>query len=77
MQTDTDTIMVSLIRRVNLTTGLVTTVAGKNGVVGFVDGQGSAAAFDRPYAISMDGAGSFALIVCWAIHYSVYYVLPS
>lgn len=61
-QTDTDSVSVSLIRRINLTTGLVTTVAGKSGVNGLVDGQGSSALLNVPAGIAMDAAGSFALI---------------
>ena len=37
--------------------GQVTTLAGSNGLVGFVDGNGSAARFDLPEAIAVDSAG--------------------
>lgn len=47
----------------NLSTYQVTTVAGRVGVVGYADGQRSVGLFDVPLGITMDAAGSFALIV--------------
>ncbi|MBI3416374.1 MAG: hypothetical protein HY043_13850 [Verrucomicrobia bacterium] len=38
--------------------GLVTTVAGSAGVAGVDDGAGSAARFNRPYGIAVDGSGN-------------------
>ncbi len=45
------------IRTLSLTTGLVTTLAGKPGVSGSADGTGTAARFDSPNWLTYDGAG--------------------
>lgn len=47
----------NLIRRITAT-GSVSTVAGRVGVVGSADGQGSAATFDFPQGIAVDAAGT-------------------
>lgn len=58
-----------LLRRVNLTSGLVTTLAGRNvGAIGVnnrgrADGQGTAASFYRPTGVAMDSAGSLVVVV--------------
>lgn len=57
-----------LLRRVNLTSGLVTTVAGSlSGIpstnFGFADGIGTAARFYIPVDVAVYGAGSFAVVV--------------
>jgi sugar lactone lactonase YvrE len=46
------------IRRLVLATGEVTTIAGAAGTVGSVDGTGSAARFDSPDHLALDGAGN-------------------
>ncbi|KAA0249031.1 MAG: hypothetical protein EDX89_24350 [Acidobacteria bacterium] len=46
------------IRRVELATGQVTTIAGALGQWGSVDGTGSAARFDSPQSLAVDGAGN-------------------
>jgi sugar lactone lactonase YvrE len=45
------------IRRVDLATGQVTTLAGLPGALGSADGMGSAARFDSPQTVAYDGAG--------------------
>ena len=52
-----------LIRRVDVRTGLVTTVAGTLLWPGYTDGAGSDAMFDSPQGIMIDGTGSLALVV--------------
>lgn len=44
------------IRRVDLVTGMVDTLAG-NGTAGFADGQRAAARFNQPYNVRLDGQG--------------------
>ncbi|MFY7999642.1 MAG: IPT/TIG domain-containing protein, partial [Candidatus Kapaibacteriota bacterium] len=45
------------IRRINIATGVVTTLAG-SGVAGFLDATGTAAQFNNPHALWFDGAGN-------------------
>lgn len=45
------------VRRIDLATALVTTLAGSPGVSGSADGVGAAALFDEPGALAYDGAG--------------------
>jgi sugar lactone lactonase YvrE len=47
------------IRKVVITTGVVTTVAGTAGSEGSTDGTGAEARFDLPYGITTDGTGLF------------------
>lgn len=59
----------NLLRRVNLTNGLVTTIAGNtSGTVGSdnygrKDGVGTAASFYQPFGIALDVAGTFMVVV--------------
>jgi len=48
----------SMIRKVVLASGVVTTLAGAAGLPGSADGIGSAARFNRPEGVSFDGAGN-------------------
>lgn len=50
------------IRRVNVSSGEVSTLAGSS-VIGQADGYGSAAQFWSPTGVAMDATGSIALIV--------------
>jgi DNA-binding beta-propeller fold protein YncE len=50
------------IRRVDLATGEVTTLAGSAGSSGAVDGMGSIARFSAPRGIALDAAGGTALV---------------
>lgn len=47
------------IRKVDITSGMVTTVAGMAGKKGSSDGKGSAARFNRPYGITTDGTSLY------------------
>ncbi len=46
------------IREIAVATGMVTTLAGKAGSPGHADGIGTAATFDQPRALALDGAGN-------------------
>ena len=60
MQADTSN---SLIRRIDLSSGLVATVAGTSGVTGSANGLGTAASFSFPTSVAIDATLTFALIV--------------
>src|SRR6185369_5911024 len=49
----------STIRKVNIATGTVTTLAGTAGAIGYIDGVGAAARFDRPADITTDGSNLY------------------
>lgn len=51
------------LRRISLSTSVVTTVAGTAGVTGSADGVGIAALFNSPSGITMDTAGTVVLVV--------------
>lgn len=55
----------NLLRRVNLTSGFVATLAGGLGGVtsGSADGVGSVATFYRPSSVAVDAAGVIAIVV--------------
>jgi hypothetical protein len=54
-----------LIRAIVVASGVVTTLAGRQGVTSpFTDGIGSVATFNFPSGISVDGLGTVALVVC-------------
>ena len=46
------------IRKVVISTGAVTTLAGTAGMPGSADGTGAAARFNDPYGVAVDGAGN-------------------
>jgi DNA-binding beta-propeller fold protein YncE len=50
------------IRKLDVQTGMVTTLAGSVGVRGNVDGMGTAAVLNRPKALAIDGAGNLSFI---------------
>jgi hypothetical protein len=53
-----------LIRAVNVTSGAVTTLAGRQGVsTPFSDGIGTGATFNNAQGVSIDGTGAFAVVV--------------
>ena len=49
------------IRRVDIATGVTTTLAG-SGSYGFLDGGGGSAQFYSPHGIAIDPSGTFALV---------------
>jgi len=50
----------SIIRKVEISTGVVTTLAGSAGITGSSDGTGTAARFNRPSGITSDGINLYA-----------------
>lgn len=46
-----------VIRRVEISTGVVSTLAGSPGAAGSADGTGTTARFDRPRGLALDGSG--------------------
>ena len=52
-----------VVRRVTVSSGEVSTLAGKAGVSGYADGVGTIAELNGPTGIAVDSAGTFALIV--------------
>jgi hypothetical protein len=53
-----------VVRAINVSSGLVTTLAGRVGVPSpFADGTGSQASFFNPLGVTINSAGSFALVV--------------
>jgi len=59
----------AVVRRVELPSGVTSTIAGAAGVIGGADGQGSAASFTGPHPIAMNALGTFALVVsCLDLH---------
>jgi len=51
----------SLVRKIEIATGRVTTLAGQPGVLGAVDGPGTAATFSCPEGITTDGANLYVV----------------
>lgn len=51
-----------ILRRVTISSGLVSTVAGTVGVSGSVDGVGTYARFNQPFGVACDAAGSILVI---------------
>ena len=62
------------IRRIVISSGVVTTIAGTAGVSGSADGTGAAATFYRPYGIATDGAN---LLVTDAYNHTIRNVVIS
>jgi sugar lactone lactonase YvrE len=52
----------STIRRIDLASGQVTTIAGTAGVAGNVDAVGAAARFNKPTGLAADGAGQLYVV---------------
>jgi hypothetical protein len=49
------------VRRIDLATAVVTTLAGSPGKSGFDDGVGSSARFNQPHGMALDGAGGLLI----------------
>jgi len=62
------------IRRLDIRTGTVTTIAGQT-QYGSADGVGTAASFGGPVAVAVDDAGTFALVADWSAVVVRYLVL--
>ncbi len=60
MQTDQNN---NLIRRINVSSGSVTTLAGIALSMGSTNGVGTAARFNSPYGVAMDDTGTVAIVV--------------
>lgn len=52
-----------LVRLINVSSGIVSTLAGRTNLGGASDGQGSRAQFFGPSGISLDGARAVAVVV--------------
>ena len=52
-----------MVRRIDTTTGVVSTLAGNMNLAGNIDGVGIMSSFTKPISIAMDAAGIFALVV--------------
>ena len=67
-------------RRINLTSGLVTTLAGDTTSLvgssnqGHSDGLGSDTSFDAPFGIAMNPLGTFAIVVSADCAHSSFFV---
>jgi hypothetical protein len=53
----------ALIRRIVVSSALVTTLAGQGGVTGSANGAGTVATFNNPTAVAVDGSGTLAVVV--------------
>lgn len=53
----------TLVRRINVSSGEVTTLAGATNTIAYRDGVGTAAAFSGLMGIAMDAAGTTAIVV--------------
>lgn len=65
MQTDTAAYTV---RRLDLRSGVVTTIAGTGGRFGFQDGPGTLATFVGPKGIALDAVGVVAIVADYTTH---------
>lgn len=50
------------IRKIEAATGMVTTIAGRPGFLGFEDGKGTASRFDHPTDIAVDPSGAYLYV---------------
>ena len=57
------------IRKVTISTGIITTIAGSTGVGGFSgdDGAATSAKLSQPYGVAVDSAGTFSFIFLMCI----------
>jgi hypothetical protein len=53
----------SVIRRIDMASRTVTTLAGQPGVQSYTDGVGTMATFNLPVGIALNSAGTYAVIV--------------
>jgi len=65
-----------LLRRISISTAVVTTVAGTAGVSGSADGVETAALFYFPTGIAMDAAGTVVLVVSSTVALETIAILP-
>ena len=56
-----------VLRRIDLQTSAVSTIAGRASVSGFSDGAGTQATFGLPTGVAMDAAGAVAVVVSLAV----------
>lgn len=54
---------INIVRRINVLTGAVSTLAGSAGRSGHADGVGTAATFRTPLSVSVDVSGTVLLVV--------------
>jgi hypothetical protein len=57
-----------LIRRINMTTASVSTLAGTSGVAGSTNGVGTNSQFRNPYGVAIFADGTYALVADWNNH---------
>lgn len=66
-----------VVRRVSISSGLVTTLAGTAGISGSLNAVGAAARFNAPVGVAVDAAGTFALVVSGVVPRHVVFFLRS
>ena len=65
IQADTNS---HIIRRIDISSGLVATLAGTSGMTGYIDGPGTVALFRSPMGVAIGANGTFALVVSTQEH---------